>query len=1018
MGHFHTAFLRSLVTGCVLVALSATDAFATIQLSRIFANGMVLQRNMPIHIWGTANAGDSLTVSFLSSNIVAVADSNGKWRATLPAKSAGGPYSLVVLTHTQTISLDDVYVGDVWLASGQSNMEMQVNYPIDSASALIAAANFQTIRQFKVVKALANDPTEDLPSGSTWTPATSTFVGSFSAVAYLFARDLYQDLSIPIGIINSSYGGSRIEAWMSKDMLGYDEGDTVLASGAAERQPTVAFNAMINPILAYPIKGIIWYQGESNADVVTDAVAYSSLFKTMISGWRTLWGLGDIPFLWVQLPGYGEVYSTPQTWDAWPQLRAAQTSALVLPNTGEAVTIDVGSTDIHPTHKIPVGHRLALIARNVAYGESIVSQGPRYKSNRLRDDGKVEISFDNVADSLVAKDSTNGGVGNFAIAGPDNTLMWAHASIDHGKILVWNPSIPYPALVRYAWEYNPINANLYNSASLPAAPFLADVYPGFKITRFLASRSPIERGQSVTLTWNVYGASAVTLNGTAVDSATSVTVSPTATTTYTLLAVNRDDSHDVDTARVTIEVLDPDLINRALAHSISASTYAAYSGDSLFAAFAVDGNMATRWNSAWQTGDPNRDATPDDEWIAVNLTDVIDLSKIVLSWGGSFASEYNVDVSFDGYLWTTARSVRDGDGGADTLLFADHPAGRYLRIHCLKTPVGQGYGIFELAAYGRISAKTPPTVALNTSLGNVLLPGASVTITATASARVVKAEFYVDGNHVGSDSTAPFQVPWVVDSTRSEHTLTAIVTDDSMFTVQSVPLTVYVDNGTITRYEAEEAQYTGKVTVVSLRGRSGGHYLQMQSGWVVTFNTISVPSAGDYLLTFCYQLTYDTPKTQYLLLNGRQYAEVEFTAPSTSAWMQKGMMVPLNAGVNEITLDGYWEWMSLDYIGVRGSTAVGVDEAPQAPTSFALEQNYPNPFNPTTNIKYQVSDIRYLKLVVYDMLGREVAVLVNERKQPGEYTATWNAAGFASGVYICRLIAGSYVESRKMLLLK
>ena len=253
--------------------------------------------------------------------------------------SAGGPYTMNVSTSTQQTNLSNVYIGDVWLASGQSNMEFEVS-GTDSASTVIANANDQTIRQFKIPKGLANEPSNDLPSGSAWTPATSQYVSHFSAVAYFFAKDLKPYINCPIGIINSSYGGSRIETWMSDPMLGYDESDTTLANGEPERQPTVAFNKMIYPILRVPIKGVIWYQGESNADNMEDALNYRELFQTFIQGLRSLWNEGDFPFIWLQLPNYGQSYTEPQIWDAWPQLRAGQTAALELPNTGEAITID------------------------------------------------------------------------------------------------------------------------------------------------------------------------------------------------------------------------------------------------------------------------------------------------------------------------------------------------------------------------------------------------------------------------------------------------------------------------------------------------------------------------------------------------------------------------------------------------------------------------------------------------------------------------------------------------------
>jgi sialate O-acetylesterase len=1021
MKHLFNIFHHSVIVFLMLTVIYSFETIAAVQLSKIFTSGMVIQRDKEVPIWGTATAGDTITISFMGPNIVTIADTNGNWIVNLPAKAAGGPGVMIISTRTQTITLTDVYIGDVWLASGQSNMEMQVNWPIDSSAAIIAAANYQTIRQFKIPKGLANDPSEDLPNGCAWTPATSAYVGNFSAVGYLFAKELYQDLSIPIGIINSSYGGSRIETWMSKEMLGYDESDTTLASGEAERQPTVAFNKMIHPILKFPVKGFIWYQGESNADNMADAVAYGNIFKTMITGWRSLWGLGNIPFLWVQLPNYGDVYSTPQTWDAWPQLRAGQTSALVLPNTGEAVTIDVGGTNIHPTNKITVGHRLALVGRKVAYGEDIVYQGPRYKRNHLRDDGKIEIEFNYIADSLVAKDSLNGSLGEFAVAGSDNNLYWAQAVIDSGKVLVWSNSVVEPKIVRYAWEYNPAYANLHNSAGLAAAPFLTDVNPGFKITRFLAGASTIELGQSTTLTWNVFGASSITLDGSPVDSAATINISPVVTTTYTLLAVNREDISDVDTAKLIVEILNPDSINRALNRPVTASTYSAYSGDSLFTKYAVDGSMGTRWSSAWQATDPNLDANPEDEWIAVNFSNIIDIARIKLSWETSYAAEYDIEVSYDGYLWSKALEIRDGNGGVDSIVFAEKPAGRYLRIHGIKSAAGHGYSLYEIAAYGRISSKAPPVVSVNTNLGNVLTPGTSVTITASTTdsdGKVVKADFYVDGVFLSSDTSAPFQAAWTAGSSVGENKVTVIVTDDSLLSVQSAPLTIYVDNGSITRFEAEKASYTGTVNLVSLASRSGGKYLQMQSGWVITFNNVSVPAAGDYLLTFCYQLTYESPKTQYLIVDGVQLAEVEFTAPSTTAWLQKGMFVPLKAGINEIVIDGYWEWMSLDYIGVRGSTVVDVKTETQVPLTFALEQNYPNPFNPSTTINYQLPTTNMVSLKIYNLLGQEVETLVNERQPAGKYQVEFDASKLASGMYIYRIQSGNYNVSKKMLLLK
>jgi len=410
--------LRKFIPFILLLIIFGFNSTITAQLkvTQVISNGAVLQRDVEIPVWGKAAVNDTIMVTFKGVERETIADSNGKWKVSLPANSAGGPEQMTVQSTAQIITFQNIYVGDVWLASGQSNIEMTISNA-DSGSSVIAAANDQMIRQFKVPKGLANELSDELPANSNWTPATSQYVGNFSAVGYHFANNLRKHIDIPIGILNVTNGGSRIETWMSEEMLGYDEKDIVLANGEPERQPTLAYNQVINPLLPFPIKGVIWYQGESNADNMEDAVAYEAIFQTMITKWREAWGLGDFPFLWVQLPNFGAVYDQPQSWDAWPQLRAGQTAALTLPNTGEAITIDVGDVDIHPTYKQPVGYRLSLLARKIAYEEDIVYSGPRYKSNYLREDGKVVISYNDIGSGLLAKDSSDGELLGFAMAG-------------------------------------------------------------------------------------------------------------------------------------------------------------------------------------------------------------------------------------------------------------------------------------------------------------------------------------------------------------------------------------------------------------------------------------------------------------------------------------------------------------------------------------------------------------------------------------------------------------------------
>jgi len=529
---------------------------------KVFTNGTVVQRNVKIPVWGTATVGDSIIGTFNSAVDTAVADANGKWKLFFPAMSAGGPYTMQLKGKTETKTITDVYIGDVWFCSGQSNMELAVS-SANNATANIAAANDPLIRQCKVPKGLSNE-LSDVLDDSPWTPATSAYVGNFSAVAYYFAKELhklnaYKD--VPIGILNVSYGGSRIETFMSEAMLGYDETDVVLANGVAERQPTVAFNKMVNPLIGYAIKGFLWYQGESNADYMEDAIVYGEQFKTLITKWRNLWNMGDLPFIWVQLPNQGTPYaeSTPQSWDTWPKLRAAQSRTLSLPNTGEVTTIDVGAVDIHPKDKESVGKRIALVVRKVGYGEDIVYNGPRYKSHTLLTGGKVQISFDNIGNGLMAKDTTGGNLRWFSIAGPDGVLQKADAVISGNTVIVSNASVTSPAIVRYAWEYNPVGVNFYNSTdSLPAAPFKFDVVnSGFKINSFTASATTIERGSFVTLQWQTSGNAITTLNGVEVDSLSAIKLMPMDTTTYTLKITNKADQSIVEYKDITINVINP-----------------------------------------------------------------------------------------------------------------------------------------------------------------------------------------------------------------------------------------------------------------------------------------------------------------------------------------------------------------------------------------------------------------------------------------------------------------------------
>ncbi len=624
-------------------SLAAADE---LRLAAPAGDGMVLQRDAPVPLRGWAKASARVAVTFAGDSFVARADAGGAWSVTLPARAAGGPFDLTVAAAGERLRVADVLVGDVWLCSGQSNMEWAVDYAADAA-AEIAAANDPRIRHFKLPRAWAPRPLAAQP-GLRWRPALPEHVGGFTAVGYFFARSLRPHVDVPIGLLDATWGGSRIEPWMSARALALDEnamqrilageeawakevrerlrarvgvlpdrdgglvdgkplwadpgldetswdrievparweeagfegmdgvawyrtafdlsadearsgvriglgtiddsdvawvnghevGRTTLAwnqprlytvppahlregrnvlavrvedtgggggiwgskellfvEGARRRPlagawrfrlgvvtvsldfhktevPTVIFNAMVHPLQSYPVAGVLWYQGESNAGGA-DAFAYRRLFPALIRDWRAGWGRRDLPFLWVQLASYMPAASEPAE-SSWAVLRESQTAALALPRTAQAIAIDIGDADdIHPANKQEVGRRLALAARRVAYGEDVVHSGPSYRRHEVRD-GRIVIAFDHVGSGLVARGDASGRIVGFAVAGADRRFVWAEAAVAGDTVQVWSDRVRKPMAVRYSWADNPAGANLYNREGLPAGPFRTD----------------------------------------------------------------------------------------------------------------------------------------------------------------------------------------------------------------------------------------------------------------------------------------------------------------------------------------------------------------------------------------------------------------------------------------------------------------------------------------------------------------------------------------------------------------
>jgi sialate O-acetylesterase len=633
----------------LLVALYACfmlPCYGTVRLPQLVADGMVLQRDAKVKIWGWADAGEKITVNFQHKTYRSVTDQSGSWKITLQPLRAGGPYTMEI-TGNNHITLRDILVGDVWFCSGQSNMVLPMERVKERYPDEIANANYPQIRNFFVKT--ESDVTKQHPDllPGKWVKADPVTVLGFGAASWFFAKQLYQKYHVPIGIINSSVGGTPIEAWISsnglKDIQSYHNriaqfsntafmdsvlkkhpepaelldadkglneakpwydttymphkwhhfwlpgywadqgvkglngvvwfrkeitlpasvqgkaaklflgriidadqtyvngrqvgnityqypprrytvpagllkpgkntivvrvtntsgkggfvpdkryylaiaGDTTDLRGdwqykvgqvfepiwlkpefSAQNEPTGLYNAMVAPVINYTIKGMVWYQGESNT---SRAFEYGKLLKALIADWRNSWQQGNTPFIYAQLPNFNEVQYSP-TESSLAQLRNGQLSALEVPNTGMAVTLEAGEwNDIHPLNKKTVGERLARAAEYVAYGDvNVVPSGPIYQSAMV-DGNRIEVTFKNTGSGLVTGDGEE--LSQFAIAGADKKFVWAKAVIKGDKVLVWNDKIPAPLYVRYAWADNPEGANLYNKEGLPASPFQTD----------------------------------------------------------------------------------------------------------------------------------------------------------------------------------------------------------------------------------------------------------------------------------------------------------------------------------------------------------------------------------------------------------------------------------------------------------------------------------------------------------------------------------------------------------------
>ena len=502
----------------IAAVLAAPLLRADVKLPAIIGDNMALQQGIPVPIWGWADPGEEVSVTFDGQTKTAKAGDDKKWMVKLDALKTGKQGEMTI-KGKNTLTLKNIIVGEVWVNSGQSNMEFGMGGTKNSQEE-IANAKFPNIRLFTVKKAVSDEALADCVGK--WEECSPDTAKSFSAVAYFFGRKLHQSLEVPVGLIHTSWGGTPAEAWTISATMEADpdlkpivdryaqqkandtpenfekrmakfKDDTAKWKEVSEKakadkkpvprapqqpqrgpgpnSPSSLYNGMIAPIVPFGIAGATWYQGESNAG---RAMQYRKLLPAMITDWRKAWGEGDFPFMIVSLANF--MARKPEPADAtWAELREAQLlTSINTPKTGLGLAIDIGDDkDIHPKNKQDVGLRIALQALKIAYNKDIPFSGPMYDSMAV-DGANAKLKFKHVFGGLEAKD---GELKGFAIAGEDKKFYWATAKIDGDTVVVSSDKVAKPMAVRYAWADNP-ECNLYNKANLPAVPFRTDTWPG------------------------------------------------------------------------------------------------------------------------------------------------------------------------------------------------------------------------------------------------------------------------------------------------------------------------------------------------------------------------------------------------------------------------------------------------------------------------------------------------------------------------------------------------------------
>ena len=464
-----------------------------VSLPAVINSHMVLQRDMPVPIWGWGEAGETVTVSFAGQKKETTVGTNGEWMIKLGKLKANASPSTLTIQGNNEIKLENVLVGEVWLCSGQSNMEWHVRQCANPDEE-IAAANYPNIRLFDVPGHTIH-PVPQRKGQGNWNVCSPASIPNFSATGYYFGRRLHKELDIPVGLIGANWGGTRIEPWTTPDGFASVPELSAQAKEVAAynpktkvkpHKPSAIYNSMVHPLTPYALRGAIWYQGESNGK---EGITYYQKKHALVNGWRKAFQNPNLGFYWVQLCNFQKPGTTPGGGDGWAKLREAQTRALDLKHSGMAVIIDLADAhkpqDIHPKNKQDVGGRLAQWTLHQTYEKKdLVPSGPLYKSHQIKGD-KIHLSFNHIGQGLMVgkktglaptKEIKEGALQHFSIAGADKKWHWATAEIVGNQVVLSSPNVKNPVAARYAFTMNPADANLYNREGLPAGPFRTDTW--------------------------------------------------------------------------------------------------------------------------------------------------------------------------------------------------------------------------------------------------------------------------------------------------------------------------------------------------------------------------------------------------------------------------------------------------------------------------------------------------------------------------------------------------------------